>query len=112
MAISDLVFVGIRGSVLAMDINSGARVWETPLAGGSFVTLLVEGDKIFAGAQGEIFCLDAVTGKILWHDGLKGYGFGLTSLATANGRSDSSALAAEHTSRQQADASAAAAASV
>ena len=112
MAKPNLVFVGIRGSVLALDKNSGAHVWETKLKGGTFVTLLVDGDRLLAGANGEIFCLDAATGQILWHDGLKGYGFGLMSIATANGSSDSSASAAEFCRQQEADSSAAAAGSV
>ena len=103
---SDLVFLGIRGSVVALDKNSGVRVWETKLKGSSFVTLLVEGNRILAGAQGEIFCLDAATGKTLWHDGLKGYGLELMSIATQNGNSDMSALAAHM--RQQQEASSAA----
>ena len=108
----ETVFVGIRGSVVALDKNSGGRVWETKLKGGNFVTLLVDGDQVLAGAHGEIFCLDAVTGQVLWHDGLKGYGFGLMSVATANRSSDSSVVAAEHDRQQEADAFAAAAGSV
>jgi outer membrane protein assembly factor BamB len=112
MAKPDLVCIGIRGAVVALDRNSGAHVWETKLKGGSFVTLLVDGERVLAGAQGEIFCLNAATGKILWQDGLKGYGLGLMSIATANGSSYSSAIAAEHNNQQQADSSAAGAGSV
>ena len=105
MAKSNLTFVGIRGLVLAMDKNSGARVWETKLtggfSGGSFVTLLVDDDKVFAGTQGEIFCLDAATGQIIWHDGLRGYGLGLMSIATQNGNTGLQALAAAEKQRQQ-----------
>src|ERR1017187_1980727 len=112
MANPNLVYVGIRGSVVALDKNSGGRVWETKLKGGTFVTVLVDGSRVLAGAQGEIFCLDAATGQILWHDGLKGYGLGLMSIATANGSSNSSAAAAEFCRQQEADSSAAAAGSV
>ena len=101
MAKSDLAFIGIRGLVLAMDKSSGARVWETKLKGGSFVTLLVDEDKVFAGTQGEIFCLDAATGQIIWHDGLRGYGLGLMSIATKNGNTGLQALAAAEKQRQQ-----------
>jgi len=109
---SDLVFLGIRGSVVALDKNSGVRVWEVKLKGSSFVTLLVEGNRILAGAQGEIFCLDATTGKTLWHDALKGYGLGLMSLATINGSSDASVLAAQKVRQEEESSSAAAAGSV
>lgn len=102
MAETNLVFLGIKGSVLALDKTTGRRVWEKKLKGYSFVSLLIENDRVFAGAQGEIFCLDAVTGETLWTDGLRGYGLDVMSIATANGRSDLSALAAEHASQQAA----------
>jgi outer membrane protein assembly factor BamB len=104
MATPNLVFIGIRGSVVAIDKPSGARRWETKLKGISFVSLLVDNDRVFAGANGEVFCLDAATGKILWRDGLRGYGFGLLSIAVQNQGTDSAVLAAEH-DRQQSDAS-------
>ena len=110
MSKSNLVFAGLRGSVVAMDKSSGSRVWETKLAGGQFVTLVVDEGRIFAGTHGEIFCLDATTGKILWHDGLKGYGFGLMSIATQNGNSDPAVLAAEFVRSQEDNSSAGAAA--
>jgi outer membrane protein assembly factor BamB len=105
---SDLVFIGIRGSVIAMDGQSGARVWETALQGAGFVTLLVDQGRVFAGTHGELFCLDAPTGKILGHDPLKGYGFGLMSIATKNGNSGVGPMAAEDDHRRQDDASGAA----
>ena len=100
MTTPDFVFLGICGSVVALDKKTGAHVWETKLKGDSFVTLLVDNSQILAGAQGEVFCLDAATGKTLWHDGLKGYRFGLMSIATKNGSSDSVMIAAEQ-KRQQ-----------
>ena len=112
MKISDLVFVGIRGSVVAFEKKSGRRVWEKKLKGSAFVTLMVEGSQVLAGTQGEFFCLDAYTGQMVWHDGLKGYGYGLLSIATVNGSSNISASAAEFCRRQEADSSAAATSSV
>jgi len=106
MAQPNLIFIGVRGSVVAIDQDSGGRRWETKLKGGAFVSLLVEQNRVFAGTQGEVFCLDAATGRLLWHDGLKGYGFGLVSLATQENRADMTALAAEH-EREQSDASSA-----
>ena len=112
MTKSDLVFLGICGSVMALDNNSGVRVWEAKLKGNSFVTLLVEGERILAGAQGEIFCLDAASGKTLWHDALKGYGLGLMSIATKNGSSDAVTLAAQKANQEEGASAAAAASSV
>jgi outer membrane protein assembly factor BamB len=101
MAKQDLVFIGIRGSVVPFDKKQGARVWETKLKGSAFVCLMVDDGHVFAGTQGEAFCLDAATGQILWHDGLKGYGYGMLSIATAKGSSDSPVAAAEADRRQQ-----------
>jgi outer membrane protein assembly factor BamB len=94
MAKPSLIFVGIRGLVVAMDRGSGTRVWETKLKGSGFVSILVDEDRVLAGTQGEIFCLDAATGKIIWHDGLRGYGLGLMSIATKNGNTGLQSLAA------------------
>jgi outer membrane protein assembly factor BamB len=82
MAQMKLIYVGIKGAVLALEKASGSRVWETKLKGDSYTTVLVDGGRVFAGARGEVFCLDAATGRILWHDPLTGFGWGLVSLAT------------------------------
>jgi outer membrane protein assembly factor BamB len=97
----NLVCVGIKGSVVAFDQESGTRIWETDLKGGAFVTLLVDGDRIFAATQGEIFCLRAADGEVLWHDPLKGYGLGFVSIATKNGSSNPSTTAAEQAQQDQ-----------
>ena|SRR5215813_11254432 len=81
---SDLVFVGIRGSVVALNRSTGEKVWTTRLKGMSFVNVLVEDDQLFAVTYGEIFCLDPVTGTKLWHNPLKGLGIDLATIATAS----------------------------
>jgi len=93
-----------------MDQESGAQLWATDLKGAGFVTLLMDGNHVFAATHGEIYCLNAADGRILWHDPLKGYGFGLVSIATKNGSSNSAALAGEK--KRQDDDSAAAGAAV
>jgi hypothetical protein len=82
MKTSDILFVGIKGSVMALNRASGQPVWTTPLKGSSFVNLLVEKGQIFASTEGEVFCLNPLGGEVLWHNPLKGYGFGLASMAT------------------------------
>lgn len=82
--ISELLFVGIKGSVVALNRSTGQQVWATHVAGMDFVNVVVDGDKIFATAQGEIFCLDPLTGAGLWHNQLKGLGRGLVTIATAD----------------------------
>lgn len=102
MSDSEAVYLGIKGSVIALDKSSGKRLWATRLKGNDFVTLLVEGSRVFAGARGEVFCLDAATGKQLWHDSLKGFGWGLLSIAAQNESARFSPAMAEWIRRQQA----------
>lgn len=81
MAAMARVFVGIKGTVLALDRATGEEVWRSPLAGADFVNVvLVDGD-LFATARGEMFALEPSTGKILWHNPLKGLGRGLLTIA-------------------------------
>jgi outer membrane protein assembly factor BamB len=78
------VYLGIRGTVVALDRQSGAELWRTPLKGWNFVNLTLEGDDLFATTYGEIYCLDAATGRIRWNNRLRGLGYGLVSIAGAS----------------------------
>jgi hypothetical protein len=57
--------------------------------------------KGFAHTTGELFALDAATGKLLWQDGLKGYGYGLASLATRSSPNNRQVVLAENLLEQQ-----------
>jgi outer membrane protein assembly factor BamB len=74
------VYVGIKGTAVALDPNTGAILWKTRLTGSQFVNLVSDGERVFAVNQGEVYCLDARTGAILWHNPLKGLGLGIASL--------------------------------
>jgi len=74
------IYLGIRGSVIALDRRTGVEYWRTPLKG-EFVNVALDGDSIYASARGEIFCLDAMTGRIRWHNPLKGMGWGMCTIA-------------------------------
>jgi outer membrane protein assembly factor BamB len=87
MKTSELIFVGIKGSVLALNAATGEQIWVKVLKGRDFVSVVAQEDKIFASVQGEVFCLEAQTGRELWHNPLRGYGVGLTSVATTQGLS-------------------------
>lgn len=89
---SDLIFVGIKGSVIALNRSTGQQVWATHLKGGDFVNAVIQEGKIIATCCGEIFCLDAVTGKPVWHNPLKGYGRGLATIATEENQEDRNSL--------------------
>jgi len=108
MQTSALIFVGIRGSVVALDRATGEQVWASHLKGSDFVNVFVEGGQVFATCYGEVFCLDARTGIAMWHNRLKGLGTGLATLATdgQGGRGIAPALA-EKRRRDEAAAAAA-----
>jgi outer membrane protein assembly factor BamB len=82
MKTSDLIFVGIKGSVVALDRATGQRVWATHLKGSDFVNVVVKQETVLASCCGEIFCLDSLTGNALWHNPLKGFGTGLATMTT------------------------------
>ena len=112
---SDLVFVGIKGSVVALDRVTGGQVWATRLnthmSARGFVNVVVQNGELLATSEGEVFCLDRLTGNIRWHNPLKGYGTGLATIATeSNSRSSAVAAMAEAQQRDQASAAAAVAA--
>jgi outer membrane protein assembly factor BamB len=82
MTSSELVFVGIKGSVVALNRATGQQVWTAHLKGSGFVNVVLDEGAILASAQGEIFCLNPPTGIRMWHNPLKGFGTGLAAIAT------------------------------
>jgi outer membrane protein assembly factor BamB len=111
MRISDVMFVGIKGTVVALNRGTGAILWQTKLKGSEFVNLVEDGANIYATTHGEAFCLDPATGQIRWHNELKGLGTGLASLLIPNmpQMQQTVLLAEEHRRDEQAAAAAAAA---
>ena len=85
MSNNNLLYVGIRGTVLALDRATGQLVWDAKLKGGDFVYVTLEGDDLIATSRGEIFCLDPGTGQVRWHNPLKGFGLGFMSVASGDG---------------------------
>jgi outer membrane protein assembly factor BamB len=79
------IFIGIKGSVIAIDRATGQSLWETPLKGSDFVNVILDEDRVLAATKGELFCLDAVTGKLLWNNKLPGLGQGIITIATSSG---------------------------
>jgi outer membrane protein assembly factor BamB len=108
MKISDLVFIGIKGSVLALNRSTGQQEWATHLKGSDFVNVVLENEVLFACCYGEIFCLDPLSGDGIWHNPLKGFGRGLATIATQQhpNAGNSQALAEQHRSDEQQAASA------
>src|SRR6266581_3883752 len=109
MKSSELVFLGIKGSVVALNRATGQQVWATRLKGSDFVNVTLQQGILLASCCGEIFCLDPLTGDALWHNPLKGFGTGLATIAiSSNQVSASAAVLSEKRRRDQAAASAAA----
>lgn len=76
------LYVGIKGTVLALDRSTGTELWRTKLKGQSVVIVHRDADNLYAMTQGEMFCVDPSSGALRWHNPLKGFGYGLGSMAT------------------------------
>ncbi len=109
---ADLVFIGIKGSVVALNRSTGEQVWAMHLKGSDFVNVVVQDGVILASCRGEVFCLDALTGNGLWHNPLKGFGLGLATIATEGSVESGNALLMAEKRRRDEAAAAAASASV
>src|ERR1051326_1265230 len=84
MKTSDLVFIGIKGAVVALNRDTGQQAWATNLKGIGFVNVVLQDDSLLASCCGELFCLDPLTGNPRWHNRLKGFGRGLATIATCD----------------------------
>jgi outer membrane protein assembly factor BamB len=99
----EIVYLGIKGRVLALNRANGEILWSTHLAGGDFVTVMLDRDVVLAATKGEIFCVDAKSGDIRWRNLLPGMGLGLITIATANGNTGISASAAKRSQDEAAE---------
>ncbi len=86
---SETLYIGINGHVVALATQHGRELWRTQLGTGQFfsstshqdVCLLEHDGRVLAGCYGHLFCLDAASGGILWHSELKGLGHNDVTLA-------------------------------
>lgn len=53
MKTSDLLFIGIKGSVVALNRATALQVWATHLKGSDFVNVIVQDGTILASCCGE-----------------------------------------------------------
>jgi outer membrane protein assembly factor BamB len=100
-----LVYIGIKGRVLALDRRTGDLMWGTHLKGSGFVCVQRDGDLILAATAGEIFAISPKTGDLQWHNPLKGYGVGFASVV-GQAAVDSAMIASAAAIRAQAEAAA------
>jgi outer membrane protein assembly factor BamB len=108
MKTAQLVFVGIRGSVIALNRATGQQVWATHLKGYDFVNVVLQDGAVLASCHGEIFCLEPLTGAGMWNNPLKGFGTGLATIATAQTMQDGNAAVLAEKRRRDEEAAASA----
>ncbi len=92
----DILLLGLKRRVAAISKLDGRELWSTELSGSmgnGFVTVLCDGGHVFAYTGGHLHGLDLQSGQILWQNDLPGYGYGLATLALADGRSAPDAAA-------------------
>ena len=92
-----VLIIGLKGTVVAVDRNSGETIWSTRLKGSNFVTVAVEEGAIFAATGGRLYRLDPSSGNVLWTNNLPGLGYGIVCIA-----GESSSALAEFKRRQDA----------
>ena len=107
MRIDQLVFVGLRGYVIALDRDTGRMVWNCSELKSGPITLLLDGDRLIASTNGYISCLDPLTGRVRWTNALKGYGLGIAHLVSVRGQS-AQTVSQQYVGAEQAAAAAAA----
>src|SRR5437870_11372459 len=79
----DIVFVGINGTVLAIDRKTGATQWQANLKGSDFVNVVLQNADLFASSRGRLYRLDPATGAIQGCNELAGLGWGIVTIAGA-----------------------------
>ena len=110
MNTAHLIFIGIKGSVVALNRATGQQVWVTRLKGSDFVNVILQDGAVLASCRGEIFCLHPLTGILMWHNPLKGFGVGLATIATEHNPGEGNApVLAEKRRRDEAAAASGAA---
>ncbi|WP_395744384.1 PQQ-binding-like beta-propeller repeat protein [Prosthecobacter sp.] len=92
MSFHDLVFTGFNKRVAALHRDTGEIVWQwTAPSGDTYTSLLLDGDRLIVSVHRYMYALDAATGRQLWANDMRGFGFGVASLASARGSLGSSA---------------------
>ena len=105
---SKIIYLGVKGSAVAIDAGTGQQLWATHLKGIDFVNVVLDGESLYATTHGEIFCLNPATGVARWHNPLKGFGLGLVSIAAETGSSNPLPPLLAHKKRQDEQAAASA----
>ncbi|HTI68956.1 MAG TPA: PQQ-binding-like beta-propeller repeat protein [Candidatus Limnocylindria bacterium] len=89
-----ILYVGMAGSVVALEKSTGQTLWRRNLKSSGAVLILVEGNVIYASTCGHLFAINATTGEPLWQNEMRGCGFGMATLATQSSPGTASQQAA------------------
>ncbi len=110
ISLMDIVFLGFNSRVVALHRETGDVLWKwkSPKGRGSYVAVMLDGDRVIASVQGYTYCLDPFTGAMLWQNPLKGTGYGIPSIVSLRGNSGTAGAAAIIAQQQQAAAASAA----
>ena len=93
MNLDQLIFVGLRGYVVALDRDTGKIVWCNSKLHSGYVSMLLDGDRLIVSCDGYMYCLHPLTGEVLWHNPLSGFGTGVAHLTSIRGQSSQVVLA-------------------
>lgn len=114
----DLVFIGGRNLVVALDRYDGTEAWRwkasqgkgfwSSLSSPSFISLALDGDRLLVASAKRIWCLDPLTGAEVWV--ADGVSFGLGAYPVIAGGQSSAQAASAASAAAAAQAAAAAAA--
>uniref|UniRef100_Q01TL8 Pyrrolo-quinoline quinone n=1 Tax=Solibacter usitatus (strain Ellin6076) TaxID=234267 RepID=Q01TL8_SOLUE len=84
MAQTNWLYIGIAGTVVALDRSTGKEIWRSDL-NGDFVNVVLHDGDLYAAANGEVYCINPISGDIRWKSPLKGLGHGLITIAASGG---------------------------
>jgi len=83
MANTKPLYIGIKGTVVALDRSTGHELWRRPLKGGDLVNVVLDGDELYAATKGELFRLDPRSGAVIWNNTMPGFGWGMMTIGSA-----------------------------
>ena len=81
---SNMIFVGIKGAVVAIDRDTGTTQWHADLKGSDFVNVSLQDGDLFAASRGRLYRLDPTSGTVLWSNELPGLGYGIVTITGAS----------------------------
>lgn len=105
---SEIAYLGIKGHVVAFEVQTGREVWRTLVRSSSITNVVPCGDVLLVYAKGHLFGLKKTTGQKLWGNSLDGLGYGFGLIATEG--TQNAAVASAIAAQQQAASAATAAA--